>query len=183
MLNANTFAVPATPEAMDNDTMVYQPSTGSQSRVQTPSGATLAAGATSLQVFDSSGFSSTGELHVGTFESESGSTASGEQVIVLQGDQAELTAEELEKFDVSFEVIETHNADGSVSITKLKKKKLKYKKPKRKIRAAINGVGNERARELLYAFRDTHSDFLDAFTDENIENLVNFLDIVPFMVS
>ena len=104
-------------------------------------------------------------------------------VVTVQGDDdVEPTPEELEIYDINVEVIETHNADGSKTITKLKKKRLKKKKPpKRKnIRAAINSVGNERARKLLYNFRDS-SDFLDAFTDENIEQLVNFLDIVPFM--
>ena len=73
-----------------------------------------------------------------------------EETIIVQGDITEPTAEELEIYDISVEEIVTHNADGTKSITKLKKKRLKKIKPKRKgIRAAINTVGNERARELL----------------------------------
>ena len=73
-----------------------------------------------------------------------------EETIIVQGDITEPTAEELEIYDISVEEIVTHNTDGTKSITKLKKKRLKKIKPKRKrIRAAINTVGNERARELL----------------------------------
>ena len=77
-----------------------------------------------------------------------------EGTIIVQGDTTEATAEELEIYDISVEEIVTHNADGTKSITKLKKKRLKKIKPKRKgIRAAINTVGNERARELLVSIQ------------------------------
>ena len=112
----------------------------------------------------------------GVDEHGAGVDEHGAGVVVVENVPS--TKEELEMYDIFEEIIKTKNEDGTTVITKLKKKRLK-KKPQRKVRQAINGVGANRALELLYRFRDT-SDFLDNFTDENINSLVNFLDILPF---